>query len=58
MRTTEIVERPQLAPPARNGGAPQPSDQRREKVTLILALVSCCPGTIGVEAAESSAASR
>ena len=41
-----------------SGDAPQPSDQRREKVTLMLALVSCCPGTIGVEAAESSAAWR
>ena len=38
-----------------SGGAPQPSDQRREKVTLMLADVSGCPGTIGVEAAESSA---
>ena len=58
-----IAERTQLdgAPPART--ARQPSDaagsglresaQRREKVTLTVADVSCSPGTIGV--AESAA---
>ena len=40
-----------------NGGARRPFDQRRENVTVMLALVSCCPGTIGVDPAPSAARS-
>lgn len=40
------------------GGALGSPTQRREKVTVMLALVSCWPGTMGVDAASPPTASR